>query len=181
MTHAIYTWWTLKPNNSDVKHKNTLSCLDQYTIQHLVNKYTGGECPHPHKWRGVPNWNADDCLHPLTHWGRVTHICVSKLTIIGSDNGLLPGRRQAIIWTNAGILFIRTLGTNFSEIWSEIRAFSFKKMDLKMSSAKWRRFSLGLNVLNWSESKMVFVFTLVDKPDFNSWLQHQSEGNQFVK
>ena len=27
----------------------------------------------------------------LTHWGRVTHICVSKLTIIGSDNGLLPG------------------------------------------------------------------------------------------
>ena len=39
----------------------------------------------------------------LTHWGRVTHICVGKLTIIGSDNGLSPGRRQAIIWTNAGI------------------------------------------------------------------------------
>ena len=34
---------------------------------------------------------------PLTHWGRVTHICVSKLTSIGSDNGLSPGRRQAII------------------------------------------------------------------------------------
>ena len=33
----------------------------------------------------------------LTHWGRVTHICVDKLTIIGSDNGLSPGRRQAII------------------------------------------------------------------------------------
>ena len=33
----------------------------------------------------------------LTHWGRVTHICSSKLTIIGSDNGLLPDRRQAII------------------------------------------------------------------------------------
>ena len=29
----------------------------------------------------------------LTHWGRVTHICIGKLTIIGSDNGLLPGRR----------------------------------------------------------------------------------------
>ena len=39
----------------------------------------------------------------LTHWGRVTHIYVSNLTIIGSDNGLSPGRRQAIIWTNAGI------------------------------------------------------------------------------
>ena len=54
---------------------------------------------------------------PLTHWGRVTHICVSKLTSIGSDNGLSPGQHQAIIWTNAAILLIRTLGTNFSEIW----------------------------------------------------------------
>ena len=52
----------------------------------------------------------------LTHWGRVTHICVSELTIIGSDNGLSPGRRQAIIWKNAGVLLIESLGTNFSEI-----------------------------------------------------------------
>ena len=36
----------------------------------------------------------------LTNWGRVTHICVNKLTIIDSDNGLPPGRHQAIIWTN---------------------------------------------------------------------------------
>ena len=84
----------------------------------------------------------------LTHRGRVTHICVSKLTIIGSDNGLSLDRRQAIIWTNAGILLIWTLGTNFSEILSEIHAFSFKKMHLKMSSAKWRPFCLGLNNLN---------------------------------
>ena len=42
----------------------------------------------------------------LTHWGRVTHISVAYLTIIASDNGLLPSRRQAIIWTNAGILLI---------------------------------------------------------------------------
>ena len=84
----------------------------------------------------------------LTHWGRVTHICVSKLTIIGSDNGLSPGRRQAIIWTNAGILFIGTLGTNFSEILGKIHSFSFKKMHFKMSSAKGRLFSLGLNELN---------------------------------
>ena len=40
----------------------------------------------------------------LTQWGRVTQICVGNLTIIGSDNGLSPGRRQSIIWTNAGIL-----------------------------------------------------------------------------
>ena len=83
----------------------------------------------------------------LTHWGRVTHLCVGKLTNIDSDNGLSPERRQAIIWTNAGILLIRTSGTNFTEIFSEIRAFSFKKMHLKMASVKWRPFCLGLNVL----------------------------------
>ena len=41
---------------------------------------------------------------------------VSKLTIIGSDNGLSPDRRQAIIWTNAGVLLIGPLGTFFNEI-----------------------------------------------------------------
>ena len=85
--------------------------------------------------------------HYLTHWCRVTHMCVRILTIIGSDNGLSPGRRQAIIWTNAVILLIRPLGTYFSEILSEIHAFSFKKMHLKMSPAKWHPFCLGLNVL----------------------------------
>ena len=40
-----------------------------------------------------------DIQQSLTHWGRVTHICGSKLAIIGSDNGLAPGRRRAIIWT----------------------------------------------------------------------------------
>ena len=59
----------------------------------------------------------------LTHWGRVKHICVSKLIIIGSDNGLSTGRRQAIIWTSAGVLLIGPLGRNFTEI--EIYSFSF--------------------------------------------------------
>ena len=71
---------------------------------------------------GQINGLAQDCSNSraLTHWGRVTHICVGNLTIIGSDNGLSPERRQAIIWTNAGILLIPTLGTNFSEILGEI-------------------------------------------------------------
>ena len=73
--------------------------------------------------------------------------CVSRLTITGSDNGLSPGWRQAIIWTNAGILLIEPLGTNFSENSIEILTFSFTKMRLKVSSAKWRPFCLGLNVL----------------------------------
>ena len=59
---------------------------------------------------------AGSVQQKLTHWGRVTHIYVSKLTIIGSDNGLSPGRRQAIIWTIAGILLIGPLGANFREI-----------------------------------------------------------------
>ena len=83
----------------------------------------------------------------LTHWGRVTHICVGNLIIIGSDNGLSPGRRQAIIWTNARILLIWPWGRNFSEILIGIQIVSFKKMPLKMSSAKWRPSWLGLNEL----------------------------------
>ena len=105
------------------------------------------------------SWNIITHPYPetrtiyLTHWGRVTHICVSELTIIASDNGLSPGRRQAIIWNNAGLLLIQPLGTNFSEISIGIQTFSFKKMHLNMSSAKWRPFCLGLNVLNrrWSK------------------------------
>ena len=93
----------------------------------------------------------------LTHWGRVTHICVSKLTIIGSVNCLSPGRRQAIIWTNASILLIGPLGTNFNEILIKIHTFSFKKMHIKMSSAKRRPFCLGLNVLrSWFPSRFNF-------------------------
>ena len=56
-------------------------------------------------------------------------------------------RRQAFIWTNAGILLIGPLGTNLDEISIEIHAFLFKKMHLKMSSGKWWPSRLGLNKL----------------------------------
>ena len=95
------------------------------------------------------NWRPS-CLglNVLTHWGRVTHICVCNLIIIGSDNGLSPDRRQAIIWTNAGLLSIGPLRTHFSENLFKMQQFSLKKMHLKMSSAKRRPFCLGLNVLS---------------------------------
>ena len=70
-----------------------------------------------------------------------------RWTIIGSDNGLLLERRQVIIWTNAGILLIAPLGTNFSEILIEIQTFSLKKIRLKMSSAKCCSLRPNLNVL----------------------------------
>ena len=94
-------------------------------------------------------------IQELTHWGRVMHICVSKLPIIASDNGLSPGRRQAIIWNNGGILWIGHLGTNFSEILIEILTFSFKKMRLKMASAKWRLLRLGLNELTFEMCELM--------------------------
>ena len=90
----------------------------------------------------------DTAVDVLTHRGRVTHICVGKLTIIDSDNGLSPGQRQAIFWTNAGIWLVGPFATNFNGILIGIQIFSLKKMHLKMSSAKWRPFCLGLNVLN---------------------------------
>ena len=92
----------------------------------------------------------------LTYRGRVTHICVGNLAISVSDNGLSPGRRQAIIWTNTGILLIGPLGTNFGEILIGIHKFSFKKKHLKMLSPKWQPFCLGLNVLNVSKN-LIFV------------------------
>ena len=95
------------------------------------------------KWQ--PFWLGHKML---THWGRVTHICVSIPTTTGSDNGLSLDRRQAIIRTNARILLRGTLGTNFSGILMKIQNFSFKKMHFKMSSAKCGPFYLVLNVLN---------------------------------
>ena len=85
--------------------------------------------------------------YAITYWGRVGDMCVNKLTNIGSDNSLSPGQRQAIIWTNAGILLIKPLGTNFNEIFIEIYTFSFKKIQVKMSFEKWHPFCLGPNVL----------------------------------
>ena len=78
----------------------------------------------------------------------MTHICVSKLNNIGSDNGLSHGQRQAIIRTHVGILLIGPPGTNFSKMLIEIHIFSFKKMHVKMLSAKWLPFCLGFNVLS---------------------------------
>ena len=117
--------------------------------------------------------------HNLTHWGRVTHICISKLPTIGSDNGLSPGRHQAIIWTNAGILLFGPLGSNFSEILIAIDTFSFKKMHLKLSSAKWRPFCLGLNVLNvMTQDESILILwdfschLLIDRSEQVLWIEH---------
>ena len=98
-------------------------------------------------WKSV--WSTSDIS--LTNGGRSRdvrqHICASKLNHHWSDNGLLPDRHQAVIWTNAGILLIGPLGRSFGWIVIKNHIFPFKKMLLKMSSGKWRPFCLGLNVL----------------------------------
>ena len=102
----------------------------------MTTRSPGPFCIQTQHCHRTPDAYINNMNIPLTHWGRATHICVGKLTTIGSDNGLSPGRRQAIIWTIDGILLIGYLGTNFSEILIAILSFSFKKMHLKMSSAK---------------------------------------------
>ena len=117
--------------------KMFLPKIDIWVVQHVLSSTQKHKCMHTHTGHVIL----------LTHWGRVTHICVDNLIIIGLDNGSSPAWRQAIIWTNAGILLIGPLGTNFSEILIGIQTFSFKKMHLKMLSAKWHPFCLSLNVL----------------------------------
>ena len=147
ISNVPYRWFA--PNGA-----RPLACSDtafyKFICLQFLNNFAGHEWfrirPDCSKLGALRIMNTFISL-PLTHWGRVTHICVGILTIIGSDNGLSTGRRQAIIWTNAGILLIEPLGTNFSEILIGIQIFSFTKMRLKMPSAKWRPFCLDLNVL----------------------------------
>ena len=107
-----------------------------------------------------------DELSLLTHWGRVTHICVGNLTIIGSYNGLSPGRRHAIIWTNAGILLIGPSGTNFSEILIEIHKLSLKTS----SNIVWNMAA----ILSRPQCVNVFAFTELPAGTF-SWRRRDME------
>ena len=87
----------------------------------------------------------------LTHWGRVTHICVSNLTTIGSGNIMacrLDGAKPLSEPMLEYCYLDGPLVTNFSEILIEIYTFSFKRMHLKISPEKWWPFCLGLNELN---------------------------------
>ena len=106
-----------------------VTCCDSHSGQ-LVRDHVGYGLS---QWKTTLHYNVVyHCLKPCSEWSLVvyviynyvfclvallcefnslrlhlvTHICVGNLTIIGSDNGLSPDRRQAIIWINAGILLI---------------------------------------------------------------------------
>ena len=111
----------------------------------------------------------------------MTYICVGTNTIIGSDNGLSPGRRQAIIWTNAWILLIRPLGRNYSETLIENHIFSFKKILFKVSSVKWQPFCLGLNVLKmYLEIILMKYWSLSESQNVNLVLTLMSAVSQRI-
>ena len=130
-------------NNCAQAMKFDLACKSlEPKTPHTTVPFSSQSFNLDHIYYATEHWR-----NTFIHWGRKTHICVSKLTIIGSNSGLSPGRRQAIIWTNTGALLIGPLGTNFSEILIKIHTFSFKIMRLKMSSGKWRPSCFGLNVL----------------------------------
>ena len=73
--------------------------------------------------------------------------------------------------------WIWPLGTDFSEISIGTLTFSFKKMRLKVSSAKWRPFCLGLNVLmNHRLSCPIWYWSLLTQKRCLQFLLYH-EGN----
>ena len=149
--HYLNQWWNIVDWTLGNKlqwnlNRNLYICVNENPSENVIWKMRG--ICHGLNVLSWYSWSRSwkHSLMTLTHWGQVTHICISELTMIGSDNGLSPGRRQAIIWNNAWLLLIEPLGTNVREISIGIQTFSFKKMQLKMSSAKWRPYCLGLDV-----------------------------------
>ena len=97
-------------------------------------------------------------LDSLIGWGSLLietaeRICVGNLTIISSNNGLSLDRRLTIIWSNSDLLPIGRLEIKLRVILLALQTFSFKKLHLEMSSAKWGQFCLGLSVLNCTHTK----------------------------
>ena len=123
-------WWFEPPSCSLWCQCNVIWLLLNYitilgnhaSIFNKFHRSSTHQCPVMHI-----SHQTRPALVQIIYWGQVTHICVSYFTVIGSDNGLSPGRRQAIIWTNAGILLIEPLATNFSEILIGIHNFHSMK------------------------------------------------------
>ena len=113
-SHYLNQWWPIV--NQTLRHKlqwNFCQNLQTFSDENVFENVVCKMADILFRLHNVNSFEAE--------WGIYASV---NNTIIGSDNGLSPGWRQAIIWTNAGILFIRPLGTNFSEIVIEIETFS---------------------------------------------------------
>ena len=123
-------------NNRRRKFLSYIFCLRGIMKSLNVNLYSS--CHFVIRWRNrnIPKifLFLKHCFNPSPQECRI--YASLNWVSIGSGNGLSPARRQAIAWTNAHLLSIGPLGTNFSEILIKIWNFSFTKMHLKTSSAK---------------------------------------------
>ena len=117
----------------------------QIPLDCLCGKQIFDNAPFYFKWIWEIRWYTITGIS--THTSRAMHLWVSDPTNIDSDNGLLPGECPTIISTNAGILLVGPLQTNFNDILFEIQKFSCNKMNLKMLSVKWQPYCLSLTVL----------------------------------
>ena len=154
-TDGIFQMHFLEWKCLDFDENFTEVCLLGSNWQLVITGSGNGLAPKSWQTSFLPeavmSYFNDEYMHHQASMSQVMHICSSNLTIISSDNGLVPTRRQAIIWTNAGISLIGPLGTNFSDMLTKIYTFSFKKMHLKIAPAKWQPF--GLNVLTYRAKK----------------------------
>ena len=97
------------------------------------------------------------------------HIYVSVNWVsIGSENDLSPVRHQAITWTNAGLLLIGLLGTNFNKIESEFYHLHSRKCIWNCRLPKWRPFCPGWRWVNHLFVKPSFLQFQIYKASFNS-------------
>ena len=86
-------------------------------------------------------FNGNSVRKELIHGGPEWRIYTSvRYIIIGSDNGLSTLRCHAIIWVNGNLLPNGPFGANLSEMCIKIQQHSYRKMNYKISSAKWRSF-----------------------------------------
>ena len=117
---SSYLWSIFNIFSNQTNFENTPKL---YSLLHICRRFNTIRCKAICIYNAGHIWvlynfghraSLEMVVEGLTHWGQVMHICICKLASIVSDNGLSPGQRQAIIWTNTGILFIGPSGTNFS-------------------------------------------------------------------
>ena len=152
-------------------------CGDIYLNQHWLRLWLGAVRQQAITWDNFNKFQDLPGANELTHWGRVTHICFSKLAIIGSDNGLSPGRRQAIIWTNAGNIVNWSLGNKLQwnlPVGIFIRKSAFENVVCEMMAIlSWPHW---VN-LNYSFPRMMPKWCLPSRRCAVYWRQSRSNSN----
>ena len=100
----------------------------------------------------------------MSHSGRLTHICVSKLTLIGSDKAWHLVGTKPLSELMLGYCWLDPQEQNSAKF-NQNSYIIIKKIHLKMSSWYWWPFCLGLNVIFvFMTSLMVYVIRSPNRP-----------------